>query len=233
MAEKRFLKDLVFGIICECALCKERAHLKNGICHRCLSLLKERRESICTICGESIAEPFLVCEECQRRLYNFDIQRSAGAYSGNLRAAIARMKYANERWLANPLGALLADVVMEFCPADFLIPIPITKGSLRKRGYNQASDLALEAGEFLDLPVLDILEREERQNQADLGREERLHNLKGSMAAKKDFDLGHKAVILVDDVSTTGATLDEGARVLRLLGAEKIYCATLAKTEKL
>lgn len=112
-----------------------------------------------------------------------------------------------------------------------LVPIPLYKTKLNQRGYNQAAFLAKGLGERLSLPVVDLLERiRATKSQISLDRKERIENIKGAFRLKssKESIFQGKTIFLVDDVLTSGATLSEGARVLKKAGAGKVYGLTLA-----
>jgi ComF family protein len=206
---------------------------QSGICARCLDKLSREMSWVCQVCGAPIRHPLRLCPDCRKNMYVFDGQRSAGIYQGDLKNTIARMKFQGERWLSRPLAYLLAGASREFLPADLLVPVPLEPGSSMRRGYNQAQDLAKELSALLGVPVMDILKREKRYaHQAELGRNMRWGNLKESMRPQRDVNLRGERVLLVDDVTTTGATLDEAARVLKGMGAEEVYCVTAARTMK-
>ncbi|HHY75580.1 MAG TPA: ComF family protein [Firmicutes bacterium] len=242
---------LMYGQPSECALCGEVTPRSKtfpfltrrnggpdfsldtppGICESCLDKLSRQMSWVCEVCGAPLRPPLPVCPDCQKCLYLFDGQRSAGIYEGYLKSAIIRMKYQGERWLSRPLGWLVARAALEFMPLDIVVPIPVEPGSRIRRGYNQALDLAKEVSGLLEIPLLDILARDKRySHQVDLGRKMRWRNLQESMVATCEINLRGQRCLLVDDVTTTGATLDEAARVLKKLGAEKVYCATVART---
>lgn len=206
---------------------------RSGICASCLDKLSHEMSWVCRVCGAPVRPPLRLCPDCQKNMYVFDGQRSAGIYQGDLKNTIARMKFQGERWLAKPLAHLLAGASREFLPVDLLVPIPLEPGSSIRRGYNQALDLAKELSTLLGVPAMDILKREKRYaHQAELGRDMRWRNLKESMSPRRDVNLRGERVLLVDDVTTTGATLDEASRVLKGMGAEEVYCVTAARTMK-
>jgi len=125
----------------------------------------------------------------------------------------------------------MARAAAEFLPVDLIVPIPIEPGSRVRRGYNQAQDLATELSSIIDVPAMDLLARQKRYaHQAELRRNMRWRNLTESMSSKTDINLRGQRVLLVDDVTTTGATLDEAARALKTMGAEKVFCVTVART---
>lgn len=192
----------------------------------------------------------LLCPECLRGEHYFTLARSAGPYEGPLRDAIHRFKFGRKRSLAGALGGLLAGVVEELLllqsharhhgpprvssPVAGLVPVPLARPRLEERGFNQAALLAQEAAALTGLPVLPVLQKiRETPPQTELSRAERRINLAGAFAVcpapKSPFPFpAGRAVILIDDVLTTGFTADECARVLRSAGAGEVYLATLA-----
>lgn len=227
------IADMIFGRPAVCALCNSPLpkDSDSSFCQPCLDKLSLEMAWVCQVCGAPMRPPLRVCPDCQKNLYLFDGQRSAGIYQGDLRSAIAKMKFQGERWLSRPLAQLMAGAAAEFLPVDLLVPIPLEPGSRVRRGYNQALDLAKELAPLIDAPVMDLLVREKRYaHQAELGRSMRWRNLTESMGPKTAINLRGQKVLLVDDVTTTGATLDEAARVLKEMGAEKVFCVTAART---
>jgi len=224
---------LIFGRPAVCALCGSPLPRDSGseICQPCLDKLSQEMAWVCQVCGAPIRPPLRVCSDCQKNLYVFDGQRSAGIYQGDLRSAIAKMKFQGERWISRPLARLMAGAATAFLPVDLVVPIPLEPGSRVRRGYNQALDLARELSPIIEVPVMDLLVREKRYaHQAELGRSMRWRNLTESMGPKTEINLRGQKILLVDDVTTTGATLDEAARVLKGMGAEKVFCVTAART---
>jgi len=125
----------------------------------------------------------------------------------------------------------MAEEALAFPGVDLVVPVPADPSRLKERGFNQAKDLSQVVSERLGVMHMDILHRRKGAlHQTGLGRHKRWENLKGSMIPKKQLDLRGLTVLVVDDVVTTGATLDEAARTLKALGAEKVYGVSLART---
>ncbi|HOA70271.1 MAG TPA: phosphoribosyltransferase family protein [Bacillota bacterium] len=222
---------VLFGEPAYCCLCGAPASAGVGICGHCLEVLAQEMAWVCKVCGIPLRPPLELCNGCRLNMYWFDVQRSLGIYHGKLMSAIRRMKYGGERWLSRPLGRMLSRLAEPFSYVDLVVPVPLVGSTRRARGYNQAKDLAQEVSANICVPLADILEREEaRGPQARLNRSDRLRNLRGTMRAAHGFDLDGARVLLVDDVATTGATLDEAARVLKSAGAARVCCVTLART---
>jgi len=112
-----------------------------------------------------------------------------------------------------------------------LVPVPLEKRKLKWRGFNQAEEIAKELSNFWEIPfILDCLIKvKENPPQVDLSEEERMENIKGVFQAKDEKEIMGKKIFLVDDVYTTGATMEEAARVLRATGAKEVWGITVAR----
>jgi len=125
---------------------------------------------------------------------------------------------------------LLLDKKPDF--SDFvLVPIPLSKKKLRWRGYNQAEEIARELANFLKIPLISdcLVKIKETKDQVELSEKERRENVKGAFFVKNREEIFGRNILLVDDVFTTGATMEEAARVLKEAGAEKIVGIVIAK----
>ncbi|MFQ5867944.1 MAG: ComF family protein [bacterium] len=204
----------------------------------------------CVICGRSLAADNRdrVCEDCWGRIVYLnrpiDIRLSlekiwsVGVYDGVLKDLIHQFKYKQKKYLANPLGKLLVDFVGKYLKEerfDYIVPIPLEKAREKKRGYNQAELLARVLAEAVNKPVLThLVERiKKTQPQFGLKREERFENLSGafkiSEAGKKSVPpIAGKTILLLDDLATTGATLDECAKALKGAGVSEVNGLVLA-----
>jgi ComF family protein len=152
---------------------------------------------------------------------------STGAHSGLLQAAVQGLKYHGVRTLAEPLGARVA-AVTGFRP-DVVVPVPASTARIRSRGYNQAALIAAACARSLGVPVdpLALIRLRETRSQVGLTRLERLENVVGAFAADPARVTG-AAVLLVDDVYTTGATLRECLAALRAAGASEARAVTVS-----
>ncbi len=227
----RHISYLAFGEPSTCCLCNSYDVSNDGICANCVKELSEQMASVCKTCGMPVPPPLELCHDCRTNLYYFDVQRSAGIYKEKLKHGIFRMKYAGQRWLSRPLGRLLSKSAQSFLPVDMVVPVPLSSSSRQKRGYNQAKDLAVEVAGNNSLVFADILVRKEiREHQSQLSRFDRWQNLRGTMKVSPTENLKGSRILVVDDVTTTGATLDEAARALKTAGAKNVCCVTLART---
>lgn len=159
----------------------------------------------------------------------------AARYTGNplLEKAITQFKYRYSRELSGQLGKLLHEVLKKnggMGEGTIIVPIPLHPSRKRWRGFNQAEALADEVGKALGAPVVHILKRKKKtRQQAKLSRTERLENVKGAFALSEGQGYPGARILLVDDVSSTLATLEEAAKVLRDAGYTKITGAVLAR----
>jgi ComF family protein len=147
---------------------------------------------------------------------------------------VARAKYNNDLAVAASLGQLLADAVLEKTgnePIQAVVPVPLSPARQRERGYNQAAEIARELARALGVPLVTHLIRTRHTNkQTDLTLKERLLNVRGAFSALAfDHPLAGLHVALVDDVMTTGATVNEAAKALKAAGATRVTVCVLAR----
>jgi ComF family protein len=149
-----------------------------------------------------------------------------------LREAIHSFKYYNLPDLAIPLGELMSSYWEKNpLPAEIIVPVPLHKDRLRERGYNQAALLAKEFGKSVGLPVSEnsLVRVRATQPQVDLNAQERKENVSDAFCCS-NMDLKGKQVLLIDDVCTTGATLEACSVALQQVGARSVWAFTLART---
>jgi ComF family protein len=173
------------------------------------------------------------CPACRSLRPGFRAAVAAVEYRGPAPLLVQRLKYAGERFQAYLLGEMIGRSVAEAGFAgdpDVVVPVPLAPVRRRERGFNQAGLLAVEAGRLLGLPVRDrwLARPVSTLPQAGLSRRARLRNLEGCFRARRR-GLRGAAVLLVDDVLTTGATLSEAARTCRRAGARAVYAAVFAR----
>ncbi len=152
-----------------------------------------------------------------------------GEYEGVLKKVIHAVKFDGLRRLAERLGKLL--VYPEIPPVDCIVPVPLSRERLLKRGFNQSLWIGKGLSEKAGIPVNECLlvKRRETLPQSLLSGKERLRNPKGAFDVLKDKGIP-ESVLLIDDVITTGATLNECARVLKSAGVRSVYALVVART---
>lgn len=201
------------------------------ICLECMSALKLLTPPWCMKCGKKLYEEEEYCVDCRRMQHAYIRGRALYEY-GSAAPCVYRLKYGKRQEYADYFGEeivrYLGDFIKQVNP-DALIPIPLHRKRLNKRGYNQAALLAKAVGTYSGVPVHEkILVRV--KNTAPLKRQnpqERQNNLKKAFnIAQNDVKLN--TVIIIDDIYTTGSTMDEAARVLKESGILNVYFITLA-----
>ncbi len=207
-----------------CAGCGRRGC---WVCGDCDAALPRFAPPWCQRCGAPVALDACVCSELPPEIGGL---RSVGRYDGWLRRAIVRFKYEEEWARADHLSAALAEPLATWQDLDALVPVPLHPERLRRRGYNQSALLAEGAGQRLGLPVLPALQRvRATPRQVGLGAEDRRRNVEDAFAVSMGTDLVGKRLVLVDDVVTTGSTLEACAAALLSGGAREVSAVTLAQ----
>jgi ComF family protein len=212
----------------KCVGCGEEGTLLCGSCRGDLTRIKP---PVCPRCGKPQPGGFL-CPGCNGWQPSIDGIRSPLIFEGLARTAVHKFKYKNLKILAGPLAGLISDY-LDGNPlqGDVLVPVPLHPRRLRERGYNQSELLARELSKLTGLPVInDCLIRQKfvlPQAQTH-SVQERKRNVKQAFVCKNNT-LEHKQVLLIDDVSTSGATLDACASALKSAGAISVWGIVLAR----
>ena len=190
-------------------------------------------ENKCIICG---VEGFLgICSKCRSDIKRVNQQEEImayGYYGGVLKKLILNLKYHKSFIAGKVLADLLCQIIIEKkLSIDCICYVPISKDSLKKRGFNQCSVLAKNISSILDIPVIDCLVKiKETKEQKLLGKEERVKNILGAFEVKNKEKLFKKNILLIDDVYTTGATINECKKNIEKCNINKIYLLTIAKS---
>ncbi len=225
-----------------CRICQEPLTSASSIpiCLECLSSFERLVEPLCQHCGR----PFVsgvpaqaqqaLCYVCRRGVYSFQLARSHAAYNDPMMKAITLMKYEQVTRLGNWFAARLAERVAEnpeALAADVVIPVPLHPLRQRERGYNQAELIARPLAKRLGIPLRTYLlvRTKPRPAQHRLTRHERWQTVRGAFATRAGAQVDKLRVLLIDDVFTTGATLDSCSRTLLQSGAARVIGLTVAR----
>jgi len=186
---------------------------------------------LCPRCGKPQPSGIL-CPGCVSWQAEIDGIRSPFRFDGVIRQAIHQLKYRNLRALAVTLAKLLQDYLTSNpMPGEVLVPVPLNQKRVRERGYNQSSILAKELGKLTGLPVVSdclIRQRHAPPQARTLTVDERRSNVANAFTCR-GHRLRDKQVLLIDDVSTSGATLDACAATLKAAGATSVWGLVLAR----
>ncbi|GAB6159313.1 ComF family protein [Desulfotomaculum varum] len=233
------LLNLLFPRRPGCPLCGRAGPAE--LCPACRQLLADwAAKPKCRVCGRPLTPPEQqanLCGRCRRRLPPFELARAAGPYEGGWRQAIHLLKYRGRKSLAPLLGQMMADSLPAHSPlrlAHLVLAVPIARGRLRERGFNQAELLAAAVARSLNLPVANgvLAKIFDTPSQTGLNRQQRQQNLQGAFRVTAPAQIAGRHILLVDDVFTTGATAAAVAGLLKQHGAAKVYVLTAANTEQ-
>jgi len=212
-----------------CVGCRE---LGAWLCDACLSQVPRVKPPLCVRCGSALksGSPRL-CDRCRSTPPQVDRIRSVVYSEGTLREAIHRFKYDGVTALAEPLASLMVDYWSRHpMSVDLVVPVPLHKHRLRWRGFNQAARLAHELCEHVDLTMDErvLVRHRPTAAQVDLNAKQRRENVQDAFRCISDKAID-KRVLLIDDVCTSGSTLEACAAALRQGGAESVQALTLAR----
>lgn len=199
-------------------------------CDKCKSELPLNQGYICEHCGRKTNAPETYCLTCKNRLLSIDMGRSVFIYKKPISGMIKRLKYKKKRYIAEILGEYLSLIYFKhYMASDIIVYPPMTEKAERKREYNHAKLLAEKLSSIVNVPVLDVIAKtKETDRQAKLGKEERLKNLVGVFKITDKKSVKDKTILIVDDVTTTGATAEVIADRLKKAGAKKVMLLTVA-----
>ncbi|OXT08732.1 amidophosphoribosyltransferase [Thermoanaerobacterium thermosaccharolyticum] len=220
--------DLLFPPKTNCILCGKMIR-EGKICDDCESKLPFISGNTCIVCGKPI-DTGEKCPDCMEYEHIFSRSISAFEYDETMKSLIARFKYYKERnlseFFAEYMYKYIKDADIKF---DVIVPVPLHRTKLDERGYNQAELLARELSYRFDIIMSKPLRRiRNTKSQTEFSREERMKNLKGAFKVVYEDMVKNKIILLVDDVLTTGSTLDECAKVLKEGGAKDVFATTIA-----
>jgi len=234
----KLVRDIYSGILDLiyppfCLVCK-RAD-EGYLCAECIEKMDAIEPPYCRKCGMPCEPNEFNCLDCHGREFAFDAARSAGTFDGPLREAIHAFKYQYHLVLADPLAEMMVRCFPNTRLAgsvDVVVPVPIHRSREIERGFNQSVELARRFCARLSLPLEThaIAKHRKTRHQVDLPEDQRAVNVEGAFKLLDSEPVAGKRVLLIDDVFTTGATLNEAAKVVRSAGAASICTYTLARS---
>jgi competence protein ComFC len=216
----------------ECILCGAPTTWGVVLCSACEARLPRPADPICAVCGEVLSDPLLdLCVRCGTSRRAFSGARALGPYDGSWSALIHSFKFEGEMAVGRWLASRMADRAREWIEGfgvSCVTYVPMTRSERNRRGFNPSRRLALGVGRGLGLPVARLLAKvRTTRPQRTLSAKDRAVNLRGVFRA---VGSGRGAVLLVDDILTTGATADECSRALTEVGFDSVYVLTVART---
>jgi ComF family protein len=208
-------------------------------CAPCWQTIRPLQQPVCARCDQPFVSPAATtytpnhqCQQCQERPPDFQRAWTLYPYLPPLREAICSFKYRSKHTLARPLARLMIRALPSGIDADVIIPVPLHPARLRAREFNQSLLLADQLSRHMARPVSvrNLVRVVATDPQTTLTRQARLRNLRNAFDIRRPQELAEKRILLVDDVYTTGTTLNECAKILRKAGAGPVFALTLART---
>jgi len=215
-----------------CAVCDEAIAANEIICPNCSGKIRPIDGDTCYKCGKTLNDTASIyCYDCSRKIHSFDRGFSVFEYS-DIRDSLYRFKYQGRAeyagFYAHAAYMKLGPVIKEL-NADALIPVPIHKSRLNKRGYNQAFEFARELSKLTKIPVYSnlVVRKKATVPLKELDEEGRRNNLKKAFIIRPN-GVKLDTIVIIDDIYTTGTTIDTISSLLKGFGVKKIYCLTVA-----
>ena len=243
---KKLLRSLVFPDVCiHChqpiitkdAIADDIYHhaMAAFVCENCIKDFQAGHDIKCSRCGEAAIENThsQTCHACEKYQNSFDKVRFVGLYQGKYKQLIHLYKFKNKRQLAKPFAYLLGQKLVschDYFPIDIIAPVPLHISRLRERGFNQSLLILWQWRDYLSKiePKL-LIRTRSTQSQINLTRSQRMINMISVFQLNPEFLVEGKRILLVDDVYTTGATVNGCAQELINAGAKCVNVLTLAR----
>ena len=206
---------------------------KYSICYDCIRNLPFNNQNVCERCGEKIDDLAKFCNSCKNNNdRHFDKARAVFNYTDEIVNLIHNMKFNQKRYIARYLSEYLLDEFERHnWKIDVIVPIPMSEKRRKEREYNQSEELCYafkQNGYNVDFEH--FIKAVDTPHQTNLTKKERMKNLKNSFAVIDKSVFKNKNVLVIDDVYTTGSTMEEASAVIKKAGAKEVYCLTVAHT---
>ena len=227
--------ELLFPENITCNFCGEDCdkQRESGLCLECVNKLPFNNKNICFKCGNLLREGES-CNVCKFTKHYFVKARAPFVYEGNVKEAIFKLKFNGERYIAKTFAYYLSlsyHLLNE--NFDIIVPLPLSAKRLKERGYNQSELIAKELSKIVGVEcklVLDKVVHTPKQSNVEIT--ERSKNVENVFKVNSVKDIKNKSILLIDDIFTTGATVNSASRELMRKGARSVYVLTVAHTRQ-
>lgn len=226
----KFFAEYLFNTKWRCIACGEEIFNEQYFCDKCKNTLPVNDGKICQHCGRQLKVSSEYCTTCKGRLTNVDKARSIYSYKKPVNVLIKNLKYDNACYVVEAVVSDLANLYFKsYFNADMVTFVPMTERAKRKRGYNQSELLAQEFSKKTGIELAELFVKvKETKRQATLNRENRQKNLLEAFKVCNRSKIKDKKVLIIDDVTTTGATAEVLAGRLKKAKASAVYLLTVA-----
>jgi competence protein ComFC len=215
----------------KCLLCGKIIIEKENpypICKNCERLLVPIQKNLCRNCGYPLVSETELCLRCRETDLNYISNRSLFKYSGNIKELIYQYKFNNNKKLSLFLAKYLSEIILNEYSDSIIVPVPGRRVVKKKKGWEHIDLIAGILKQKYKIPVYKLLIRKGRKAQKTLSKESRAENLRKSIIIKNKKQNLPESVVLLDDVFTTGTTINECARILKHAGITNILSLTIA-----
>ncbi len=225
-----FIDKYIFNTKWTCNVCGKEIFNGEYFCEDCKKNLPLNNGNICDHCGRHVASPEQYCLTCKGKLLNFYKGRSVYVYDKPISVLLKRLKYNGKKYLARMFAVDLAELYNTIdYQADIVTFVPMNKKKVLGRRFNHAKVLAEELSRLIDVPLnSSVVKVKGTKRQAQLNKNERLKNLEDAFRVTDKKAFKEKKVLLIDDVTTTGTTVNELSSRLMLAGATSVFVLTVA-----
>jgi len=225
-----FVMDLIYPRDLTCVLCSEESD--DELCDLCKGSIQFNIGRVCKACGRMITTDYGICRNCMSMERMFDYGVSVVTYDDYIKGLMYKLKYHNKRYIAHTMAKYILDYILQLnLKEDFdgIIPVPLHENRLKNRGYNQAYLIAMFLSEMTGLKVYETIRRVVNTRPLNkMTREERSHILEDAFEVTRCMEGNY---ILIDDIFTTGTTVNTCSKLLKASGVSQILVATFAVGE--
>lgn len=233
----KFFTEALFDTKWTCNACGKEIFDGDYFCEECKKSLPFNDGIVCGHCGRSVIAPQDYCLSCKERMIYVDYAKSVFIYDSPVDKMIQDFKYDGKKYFCEIFASFMNEAYSKFFfTPDYLVYPPMTKKSLKERGYNHSGLLAEKLSEYRGVPIFDgLYKKKETKRQARSGYEERRRNLTDAFGIVKENkkQIDGKSFLIIDDVLTTGSTGEEIAKTLKSAGATEVVLFTLSSVRNL
>ena len=226
----KFFYDKIFNLFfpAKCGFCENITGNYNYICSNCEKQKYNEDREHCVLCGKKIYLEKNICSNCRERRVYYEKLIFFGEYKEVLKDKIISYKFNDRSYLYNFFAELLFPKLVDE-KIELITSVPISRKRMKERGYNQSELIAKKLSKLLEIQHKNLLiKKHETKRQSELSKIERSINVRNSFEIIKNNEIKNKNILLIDDVFTTGATVNECSRIIKAAGVNSIKVAVIA-----